>query len=267
MTEQQKKAMLLIVEVLGVDPDDVRMETNLADDLGCDDLDMVELAMRLETEFNCSIADDALDGAITVAGLLVAAGIADANQYALMIDSAIRSSVSASFQSVAQALDAIAQPQAHNQNMDNQKTTTQRAVELATLLLIETNGSTTTLEVKGLLRASGYRATQDEVSSLMEANLGNAGLSRERHVGDAYYTYSLVAQAPTGASSVAYLVPTPAPADPAADTWTAYQSSVRAINKEYPATLTRRQAMWKFCVECNAEWDDVRCCKTSKFEA
>lgn len=42
------------------------------------------------------------------------------------------------------------------------------AVKHAALLLIETNGKTTTLEVKTLLRTLDYRANQTEVSDLLE---------------------------------------------------------------------------------------------------
>lgn len=63
------------------------------------------------------------------------------------------------------------------------KVLTKEAVSFATLLLIHTNESTTTLEVKELLRTLDYQATQKDVSDFMnlifdEQSLDN-GLSLE----------------------------------------------------------------------------------------
>lgn len=49
----------IIVEELGVDAEEVTLEANLADDLGADSLDAVELIMALEDEFDIKISDDA----------------------------------------------------------------------------------------------------------------------------------------------------------------------------------------------------------------
>ncbi len=53
------KVKEIIVEELGVEPGDVTLEANLADDLGADSLDAVELIMALEDEFELKISDDA----------------------------------------------------------------------------------------------------------------------------------------------------------------------------------------------------------------
>ncbi|ADL69002.1 acyl carrier protein [Thermoanaerobacterium saccharolyticum] len=48
----------IIVEQLGVDPEEVTMESSFIDDLGADSLDIVELIMALEEEFDVEIPDE-----------------------------------------------------------------------------------------------------------------------------------------------------------------------------------------------------------------
>lgn len=48
----------LIVEQLGVDHAQVTTDAHLVDDLGCDSLDIVELTMTIEDEFQIEIPDD-----------------------------------------------------------------------------------------------------------------------------------------------------------------------------------------------------------------
>jgi acyl carrier protein len=55
------------VTVLAVDADKVTLEANFADDLDADSLDLVELVMALEDEFDVSIEEDELEGIATVA--------------------------------------------------------------------------------------------------------------------------------------------------------------------------------------------------------
>ena len=43
---------------LGVDPEDIRDNSSLADDMGADSLDSVEIAMELEAEFGIEIPDE-----------------------------------------------------------------------------------------------------------------------------------------------------------------------------------------------------------------
>jgi acyl carrier protein len=48
----------IIVDQLGVDPDEVKAESHFIDDLGADSLDTVELVMAFEEEFNIEIKDE-----------------------------------------------------------------------------------------------------------------------------------------------------------------------------------------------------------------
>lgn len=48
----------IIVEQLGVDPERVKAEASFIDDLGADSLDIVELVMAMEEEFDLEIPDE-----------------------------------------------------------------------------------------------------------------------------------------------------------------------------------------------------------------
>ena len=54
------------VEVLAVDADKVTKGASFADDLDADSLDLVELVMRLEEEFDISVDESELEGVETV---------------------------------------------------------------------------------------------------------------------------------------------------------------------------------------------------------
>jgi acyl carrier protein len=56
----------IIVEQLGVDEDDVTLESSFIDDLGADSLDIVELIMALEEEFDLEIPDSEAEKITTV---------------------------------------------------------------------------------------------------------------------------------------------------------------------------------------------------------
>lgn len=62
----EARVILLIIEKLMVDPDTVTMDANLKDDLYADSLDVLELIMELEHEFNISIPDDSVENIDTV---------------------------------------------------------------------------------------------------------------------------------------------------------------------------------------------------------
>ncbi|MBQ7794814.1 MAG: acyl carrier protein [Clostridia bacterium] len=61
-----EKVKGVIVDQLGVDESDVTMEANFVDDLGADSLDIVELIMGLETEFDLEIPDEDAEKIATV---------------------------------------------------------------------------------------------------------------------------------------------------------------------------------------------------------
>ncbi len=56
------------VEVLSVDADKVTREARFAEDLDADSLDLVELVMALEEEFDVSVEEEELEGIGTVGG-------------------------------------------------------------------------------------------------------------------------------------------------------------------------------------------------------
>ncbi len=56
----------IIVEQLGVDEEDVTPEASFIDDLGADSLDIVELIMALEEEFDMEIPDEDAEKIVTV---------------------------------------------------------------------------------------------------------------------------------------------------------------------------------------------------------
>lgn len=58
MSAIQEKVNAIIVEQLGVKPEDVKAEASFIDDLGADSLDTVELVMALEEEFDTEIPDE-----------------------------------------------------------------------------------------------------------------------------------------------------------------------------------------------------------------
>ena len=56
----------VIVDQLSVDADEVTLEVSFVDDLGADSLDVVELIMGLETEFDIEIPDEDAEKISTV---------------------------------------------------------------------------------------------------------------------------------------------------------------------------------------------------------
>jgi len=56
----------ILVDQLGVDADDVKLEASFQDDLNADSLDLVELIMELEDQFNVKISDEEAQTLTTV---------------------------------------------------------------------------------------------------------------------------------------------------------------------------------------------------------
>ena len=50
-----------IIDILGVDEEEIKLESNLINDFGADSLDIVELAMAFEKEFGIYIPDEVIE--------------------------------------------------------------------------------------------------------------------------------------------------------------------------------------------------------------
>ena len=58
MSDVAEKVKKIIVDQLGANPDDVKPEASFVEDLGADSLDLTELIMAMEEEFDIEIADE-----------------------------------------------------------------------------------------------------------------------------------------------------------------------------------------------------------------
>ena len=66
MSDIAERVKKIVVEHLGVESDKVTEDASFIDDLGADSLDIVELVMAFEEEFNVEIPDDAAEKITTV---------------------------------------------------------------------------------------------------------------------------------------------------------------------------------------------------------
>ena len=64
--EISQAVLRVIVDQLGVNPDDVKLDSSFVDDLGADSLDTVELVMALEEKFDTVIPDEDAEKITTV---------------------------------------------------------------------------------------------------------------------------------------------------------------------------------------------------------
>ena len=62
-----EKIQHIIAEVLNIDESDITMETTFVDDLGADSLDVFQIIMGIEEEFDIEIPNDAAESIVTVA--------------------------------------------------------------------------------------------------------------------------------------------------------------------------------------------------------
>ncbi len=60
----------IISDQLGIDAEEITMESSFVDDLGADSLDIVELIMALETEFDLEIPDEDAEKIASVADVV-----------------------------------------------------------------------------------------------------------------------------------------------------------------------------------------------------
>ena len=68
MSDEFARFQKCAVEVLSVEEDQVTKEASFADDLDADSLDLVELVMALEEEFDVTVEEEELEGITTVGG-------------------------------------------------------------------------------------------------------------------------------------------------------------------------------------------------------
>ncbi|MDX5474613.1 MAG: acyl carrier protein [Bacillaceae bacterium] len=66
MADVLERVTKIIVDRLGVDEAEVKLESKFKDDLGADSLDVVELVMELEDEFDMEISDEEAQNIATV---------------------------------------------------------------------------------------------------------------------------------------------------------------------------------------------------------
>lgn len=65
-----EKVKDILVDQLDVEEEKVTMEASVADDLGADSLDIVDLVMSLEEEFDVEIPDDQVENIKTVGDIV-----------------------------------------------------------------------------------------------------------------------------------------------------------------------------------------------------
>ncbi len=70
MENVSRKVKDIIVEQLGVNPDEITPEASFIDDLGADSLDTVELVMALEEGFEIEVPDEDAEKLTTVGGAI-----------------------------------------------------------------------------------------------------------------------------------------------------------------------------------------------------
>ena len=61
-----EKLQSIIAEVLNVEPEEVTMTSTFVDDLGADSLDIFQIIMGIEEEFDIKIPDDAAEHIVSV---------------------------------------------------------------------------------------------------------------------------------------------------------------------------------------------------------
>ena len=61
-----EKLKKIIAEVLNVDPDEITVETTFQDDLGADSLDVYQIIMGIEEEFDIEIPAESAEQVTTV---------------------------------------------------------------------------------------------------------------------------------------------------------------------------------------------------------
>ena len=65
-----EKVKAILVDQLDADEDLIKMDTLISDDLGADSLDIADIVMSLEEEFEVDVPDDALQNMKTVGDIV-----------------------------------------------------------------------------------------------------------------------------------------------------------------------------------------------------
>lgn len=65
-----EKLQKIIAEQLEIDIEDITPDSDVIDDLGADSLDIVDLVMSVEDEFEIEVPDEAIEGMRTVDDLV-----------------------------------------------------------------------------------------------------------------------------------------------------------------------------------------------------
>ena len=65
-----EKIRAILSEQLDLEEDDITMESNIAEDLGADSLDVVDLIMAIEDEFEIEVPDEDIENLRTVGSLV-----------------------------------------------------------------------------------------------------------------------------------------------------------------------------------------------------
>jgi len=66
MASVEERVKEIIAEQLGLEKDDIQLEASFIDDLGADSLDIVEMIMTIEDEYDVEISDDDAEKIATV---------------------------------------------------------------------------------------------------------------------------------------------------------------------------------------------------------
>jgi len=70
IAEMKEKILQIIANQLGIDLEEITLEASVTDDLGADSLDVVELIMALEEEFNLEIPDTEAEKIVNVQNII-----------------------------------------------------------------------------------------------------------------------------------------------------------------------------------------------------
>lgn len=66
----EEKIKEILIDNLGLDEEMITLDANLVDDFGADSLDLVEIQLILQEEFDISIKDEEMEAAGTVKDLI-----------------------------------------------------------------------------------------------------------------------------------------------------------------------------------------------------